>query len=177
MHHKLKTSLNLIAFHQTPLFDPKKKNTWYTPADGRSYQKCQRRNFQQYLLKFADPNGSDSNVSQTTATGNLQTRNDKSEYAARRSNIHINKYMCSETAATTNVFVKSGGNYLFHAFCNDTCTFALADTGSAHSIAYAGCYKTLLYRNPIIPFFTQLRAPTSKSLTVLKQTTMKRKIN
>ena len=71
MHHKLKTSLNLIAFHQTPLFDPKKKNTWYTPADGRSYQKCQRRNFQQYLLKFADPNGSDSNVSQTTATGNL----------------------------------------------------------------------------------------------------------
>ena len=33
-----------------------------------------------------------------------------------------------ETAATTNVFVNSGGNYLVHAFCNDTCTFALADT-------------------------------------------------
>ena len=82
-----------------------------------------------------------------------------------------------ETAATTNVFVNLGGNYLVHAFCNDTCTFALADTGSVHSIAYAGCSKTLLYRNPIIPFFIQLRGPTSKSSTVLKQTTMKRKIN
>ena len=69
MHHNLKTSLNLIAFHQTPLFNPKKKNTWYTPVDVRNYEKCQRRNVQQYPLRFADPNGSDSNVSQT-AVGN-----------------------------------------------------------------------------------------------------------
>ena len=85
--------------------------------------------------------------------------------------------MYSETTATTNVFVKSGGNYLVHAFCNDTCTFVLPDTGSVHSIAYAGCYKTLLCTNPIIPFFTQLRGPTSKPLTVLIQTTMELKIN
>ena len=45
----------------------------------------------------------------------------------------------------------SGGNYLVHGFFNDTCTFVLADTGSVHSIAYEGCYKTLLYTNPIIP--------------------------
>ena len=75
--------------------------------------------------------------------------------------------MYSETAAPTNVFVKSGGNYLVHAFCNDTCTFVLADTGSVHSIGYAGCYKTQLYTNPIIPFFTQLRGATGKPLTVL----------
>ena len=85
--------------------------------------------------------------------------------------------MYSETAAPTNVFVKSGGNYLVHAFCNDTCTFVLADTGSVHSIAYEGCYKTLLYTNPIIPFFTQLRGATSKPLKVLGQTTMELKVN
>ena len=85
--------------------------------------------------------------------------------------------MCSETAATTNVFVKSGGNCLAHAFCNDTCTFVLEDTGSVHSIAYAGCYKTLLYTNPIIPLFTQLRGATSQPLTVLGQNTMELKIN
>ena len=63
----------------------------------------------------------------------------------------------------------SGGNYLVHAFCNDTCTFVLADTGSVHSIAYEGCYKTLLYTNPIIPFITQLRGATSKPLKFLGQ--------
>ena len=85
--------------------------------------------------------------------------------------------MYSETATTTNVSVNSGGNYLVHAFCNDTCTFVLGDTGSVHSIAYEGCYKTLLYTNPIIPFFTQLRAATSKALKVLEKTTMEIKIN
>ena len=49
--------------------------------------------------------------------------------------------MYSETVATTNVFVKSGWSYLVHAFCNDTCTFLLADTGSAHSIGYEGVIK------------------------------------
>ena len=82
-----------------------------------------------------------------------------------------------ETAAATNVFVNLGGNYLVHAFCNDTCTFALADTGSVHSIAYEGCYKTLLYTNPIILFFTQLRGATSKPWKVLEQTTMELKAN
>ena len=53
----------------------------------------------------------------------------------------------------------------------------LLDTGSVHSIAYAGCYKTLLYTNPIKQFFTQLRGATSKPLTVLGQTTTELKIN
>ena len=85
--------------------------------------------------------------------------------------------MYSETAVATNVFVNSGGNYLVHAFCNDTCTFALADTGSVHSIAYEGCYKTLLNTNLIMPFFTQLRGATSKPLNILGQTTMELKVN
>ena len=45
MHHNLKTSLNLIAFHQTPLFNPKKKNTWYTPVDVWNYEKCNEETF------------------------------------------------------------------------------------------------------------------------------------
>ena len=85
--------------------------------------------------------------------------------------------MYSETATTTNAFVKSGGNYLIHAFCNDSFNFVLLDTGSVHSIVYAGCYKTLLYKNPIKQFFTQLRGTTSKPLTVLGQTTTELKIN
>ena len=85
--------------------------------------------------------------------------------------------MYSETATATNAFAKSGGNYLIHAFCNDSCNLVLLDTGSVHSIAYVGCYKTLLYTNPIIPFSRQIRGANSISLTVFGPTRIELKIN
>ena len=120
------------------------------PADGHNNPRHQKRNTQPYAPRFANPNGPDPSVSQT-AVGNSKTRNDNNQYAARRSNIPSSY---SETVAITNVFVKLRGNCLIHDFLNHTYTFMLLDTGSVQSIVDAGCHKTLLCTNHIIPFST-----------------------